>query len=207
MLMTTLLLGFYLIYRLKWNRIMVTAVLLVWAFIEISFFITNVVKIQDRWMYSFFELVLFAVMYVWYEARKTNNRFIKFVDIGKYANLISDLRQDTHIPKFSTHLIYLTKANTRNEIEEKIMNSIFSKKPKRADVYWFLHINRTDDPYTLNYEVTELIEETVIKVTINIGFRIQPRTEYYFKKIVGENGVASGTEYGRIARCIDEIQQ
>jgi KUP system potassium uptake protein len=186
MLMTTLLLGFYLIYRLKWNRIGVTAVLTVWGIIEISFFITNVVKIQDRWMFLFFELVLFAVMYVWYEARKINNRLIKFVDIGKYATLFPELRQDENIPKFSTHLIYLTKANKRNEIEEKIMNSIFSKKPKRADVYWFLHINRTDDPYTLNYEVTELIEETVIKVTINIGFRVQPRTEYYFKKIVSE---------------------
>lgn len=186
MLMTTLLLGYYLIYRLRWNRFAVASVLLIWGIIEISFFITNVVKIQDRWMFLVFELVLFGVMYVWYQARKINNRFIKFVDIGKYAWLFRELRSDENIPKFSTHLIYLTKANARNEIEEKIINSVFSKKPKRADVYWFLHINRTDDPYTLNYEVSELIEETVIKVTINIGFRVQPRTEYYFKKIVSE---------------------
>ncbi|HOX83688.1 MAG TPA: potassium transporter Kup, partial [Chryseolinea sp.] len=66
------------------------------------------------------------------------------------------------------------------------INSIFSKSPKRADVYWFLHIHRTDEPYTLSYEVTELVDDKVIKVTINVGFRVQPRTELFFKKIVNE---------------------
>jgi KUP system potassium uptake protein len=71
-------------------------------------------------------------------------------------------------------------------VEEKIIKSIFSKKPKRADVYWFLHLNRTNEPYTLNYNVSELIDDKVIKVNINVGFRIQPKTELYFKKIVQE---------------------
>jgi KUP system potassium uptake protein len=83
-------------------------------------------------------------------------------------------------------LIYLTKANNRQEIEEKIIKSIFSKHPKRADVYWFVHVHRTTDPYNLTYTVSELVEDKVIKVNINIGFRIQPRTELYFKKIVRE---------------------
>jgi KUP system potassium uptake protein len=69
-------------------------------------------------------------------------------------------------------------------VEEKIINSIFAKKPKRADVYWFVHINRTEQPYTLSYDVSELLDDKVIKVTINAGFRIQPKTELYFKKIV-----------------------
>ena len=66
------------------------------------------------------------------------------------------------------------------------MRSIFSKKPKRADVYWFVHINRTEEPYTCNYDVSELVDDKVIKVSINLGFRIQPKTELYFKKIVQE---------------------
>lgn len=123
-------------------------------------------------------------MYVWYYARKINNGFVKFVELGKYVPLMQELNEDDAIPKFATHLIYLSKANHRNQIEEKIIKSIFAKKPKRADVYWFLHINRTDAPYTLNYEVSELLDDKVIKVTINIGFRIQPKTEIYFKRIV-----------------------
>jgi len=186
MLMTTYLLGFFLVYKLKWKKIWVIALLLVFVVIEGSFFVANVVKIKERWMFLFFELFIFMVMYIWYYARKINNRFTKFIDLGKYVNQIDELSHDDDIPKFSTHLIYLTKANARGEIEEKIIKSIFSKKPKRADVYWFLHINRVENPYTLSYEVSELLDDKVIKVTINIGFRIQPRTELYFKKIVQE---------------------
>ena len=53
-------------------------------------------------------------------------------------------------------------------------------------MYWFLHLNRTNEPYTLTYDVSELIDDKVIKVNINVGFRIQPKTELYFKKIVQE---------------------
>jgi len=184
MMMTTVLLSYFMVYKLKWKMVWVVAILLLFSTIEISFFIANVAKIKERWMFLFFELFIFMVMYVWYYARKVNNRLTKFVDLGKYTTMISELSKDDNIPKFSTHLIYLTKANRRNEIEDKIIKSIFSKKPKRADVYWFLHIDRTENPYTLSYDVSELIDDKVIKININIGFRIQPRTELYFKQIV-----------------------
>ncbi len=184
MMMTTILLGYFLVYKLKWNKYMVISILLLFSTIEIAFFITNVAKIKERWMFLFFELFIFLVMYIWYYARKINNRYTHYVDLGKYTSQITELSEDDEIPKFSTHLIYLTKANTRNEIEDKIVKSILSKKPKRADVYWFLHINRTEEPFTLSYDVSELIDDKVIKVNINIGFRVQPKTEMYFKKIV-----------------------
>jgi KUP system potassium uptake protein len=186
MMMTTILLSYFMLYRKKWNVFLVVGILLVFATVEISFFITNVVKIKERWMFLFFELFIFMVMYVWYYARKINNKFVRFVELGKYTTMIKELSEDDAIPKFSTHLIYLTKADHREQIEEKIIKSIFSKKPKRADVYWFLHINRTDEPYTLSYEVTELLDDKVIKVSINVGFRIQPRSELFFKRIVQE---------------------
>lgn len=184
MLMTTLLLSHFLLYNLRWSKILVVGLLLLFLTIEVSFFIANVAKIKERWMFLFFELFIFLTMYVWYYARKINNRFTMFVDLGKYVSRIKELSQDEQIPKFSTHLIYLTKANHRHEIEEKIIHSIFAKKPKRADVYWFVHIHRTEEPYTLSYNVSELVDDKVIKVSVNVGFRIQPRTELYFKKIV-----------------------
>lgn len=186
MMMTTILLTYFLIFRLKWNKLLVLGILLLFASVELSFFIANVAKIKERWMFLFFELFIFLVMYIWFNARKTNNRFTHFVDLGKYVQKLKQLSQDPSIPAYSTHLIYLTKANSRHEIEEKIMHSIFAKKPKKASIYWFLHINRTEEPYTLNYEVSELIDDQVIKVNINVGFRIIPRTELYFKKIVQE---------------------
>ena len=186
MMMTTVLLNYFLIFRLKWNKIYVALIIGMFAIIETSFFIANVAKIKERWMFLFFELFIFMVMYVWHSARKINNKFVKFVDLGKFIPQLIELSTDDSIPKFSTHLIYLTKANSRSQIEEKIIKSIFSKKPKRADVYWFVHVNRTEEPFTMNYDVSELSDDKVIKVNINIGFRIQPKTEMYFKKIVQE---------------------
>ncbi len=186
MLMTTLLMCYFLRYRLSWSKVYVIIFAVVFGTIELSFFIANVAKIKERWMFLFFEVFIFMVMYIWYYARKINNKYTKFEELGKHSNKLKELSEDDSIPKFATHLIYLTKADKRHEIEEKIVKSIFAKKPKRADVYWFLHLNRTNKPYSLSYDVTELLDDKVIKVNINVGFRIQPKTELYFKRIVKE---------------------
>ena len=186
MMMTSLLLAYYLFFikkiKIGWIALMLT----VFALIEVSFFMANIVKIKERWMFLFFELFIFMVMYVWYYSRKINNRFLKFVNLAEETPKLQALSSDDAIPKYATHLIYLSKANKAYEIEEKIIKSIFAKKPKRADVYWFLHINRTNEPFTLDYEVIELLDDKVIKVVLNVGFRIQPKVELYFKKIVQE---------------------
>jgi len=186
MMMTTVLLGYYLIFIRKVSMSVVTLILVLFAIIEVSFFIANVSKIKQRWMFLFFELFIFMVMYVWYYSRKINNTFLRFTNLMEQTPLLQELSEDDSIPKYATHLIYLSKADKTNEIEEKIIKSIFAKKPKRADVYWFLHINRTNDPFALNYEVVELLDDKVIKVVLNVGFRIQPKVELYFKKIVQE---------------------
>ncbi|MDA3613480.1 KUP/HAK/KT family potassium transporter [Polluticaenibacter yanchengensis] len=187
MITTTILLSYFLLYKLKWNRVLVFFFLLVFAVIEISFFTANVVKFRDGGYITVFAgSIFFFVMYVSYFARKINNSYTKFEDLGKYAYTIAELSNDESIPKFTTHLIYLTKADRRDQIEDKIIKSIFDKKPKRADVYWFFHINRTNYPYTLDYEVSELVDDKVIKIVLNIGFRIQPKTELYFEKIIDD---------------------
>ncbi|OCK52478.1 potassium transporter Kup [Chryseobacterium sp. CBo1] len=187
MMMTTFLLSFFLVYKLKWNKIFVFLLLSVFIIIEISFFIANLVKFQEGgYITVFVGGIFFMVMYISYFGRKINNRYTKFTDLGKFANQIVELSHDETIPKYTTHLIYLTKADRRDQIEEKIINSIFDKKPKRADVYWFFHINRTNHPYTLDYEVSELVDDKVIKIVLNIGFRIQPKTELYFEKIIDD---------------------
>lgn len=187
MLTTTLLLSYFLFFKLKWNKFFVSLFLLVFLLIEISFFIANAVKFKEGGYITVIAgSIFFFVMYVSYFARKINNGYTKYEDLGKYAHTIAELSNDQNIPKFSTHLIYLTKAERRDLIESKIIKSIFDKKPKRADVYWFFHVNRTNQPYTLDYEVSELVDDKVIKIVLNIGFRVQPKTQLFFEKVIDD---------------------
>jgi KUP system potassium uptake protein len=184
MIMTTILLSYFLIAIKKWKKIYVYILSTFFLIIEFSFFTANIIKIKESWTFLLFAILVFGIMYVWYFVRKSNNKLVKFVSLLSFSQKLEELTEDDDIPKFSTHLIYLTKANSRHGIEEKIINSIFSKKPKRADVYWFLHIERTNEPYTLEYDVEELVNDKVIKINIFVGFRVQPLSENYFKRIV-----------------------
>ncbi len=187
MLVTTYLLSYYLRLRLKWNKFAVYALVVFFASIEITFLLANANKFTDGgYITLIIALGFIFVMYSVYYGRKVRNKLTKFVDIGEYVEILKELSADEKIPKYATHLIYLTKAELRHQVEKKIIKSILAKKPKRADVYWFVHLNRTDEPHTLSYDVSELVDDTIIKVNINVGFRIQPRTELYFKKIVDD---------------------
>jgi len=186
MLMTTILMYYFLRYVKHFPLILVILILVVFATVESSFFIANAVKIVKRLFFLVFEFGLIFTMYIWYNARKINNRFLNFVNLSEYIPLLEILSKDTSVPKFSSHLIYLTKANKHTQIEQKIIYSIFSHNPKRADVYWFVHIERTDEPYTMEYGVDELKDDKVIRIELRVGFRVQPRVGMMFRKVVDE---------------------
>ncbi len=186
MLMTTILMFYFLRYVKHYPLFIVAIVVFIFLTVESSFFVANAVKILKRWMFLVFEVGLIFTMYIWYSARKINNRFLNFIDLKEHIPLIEDLSADKSIPKFATHLIYLTKANRASQIEQKVLYSIFSRNPKRADIYWFVHIERTDEPYTMEYTVEELKNDKVIRVEFRLGFRIQPRVNLMFRKVVQE---------------------
>jgi len=123
-------------------------------------------------------------MYVWFRSRKIKNRYVEFVKLEDYLPLLQELSNDTTINKYATHLIYLTSANNPKEIEHKITYSIFNKKPKRADIYWFVHVDTMDDPYTCEYEVTTIIPNEVIRVEFRLGFRIEPKLNLMVRRVV-----------------------
>ncbi|MBS7566888.1 KUP/HAK/KT family potassium transporter [Mucilaginibacter sp. Bleaf8] len=186
MLMTTVLMYYFMRYVKHWPLWLVAIIMCVFLSIEFSFFVANAVKIVKRIFFLVFEVGLIFTMYIWYRARKINNRFLNFVDLKDYIPMLKAMSNDQGIPKFATHLIYLTKANNSKQIEQKIIYSILSRKPKRADVYWFVHIERTDEPYTMEYTVEELEDDKVIRLEFRIGFRIQPRVNVLFRKAVEE---------------------
>lgn len=184
MLMTTILMFYFMRYVKHWPLWLVVIILCVFLSVEFSFFVANAVKILKRLFFLVFEVGLIFTMYIWFRARKINNRFLSFVDLKDYIPMLNSMSKDQGIPKYATHLIYLTKANNSKQVEQKIIYSILSRKPKRADVYWFVHIERTDEPFTMEYSVEELEDDKVIRVEFRLGFRINPRVNVLFRKVV-----------------------
>ena len=195
MMMTTALMFGYMKFVRKWHMAVVLTIIGIFFTVEGAFFVANVAKIKQRWMFLFFELGLVFVMYIWFNARKITNRYLNFININKYADDLIGLSIDKDVPKYATHLVYLTKANNEKQIEQRIIDSILNKKPKRADVYWFIHIDIMDAPYTLEYDVVELIKGKVIRVDFRLGFRIQPRIHKLFKKVMQEMYVSNELEF------------
>ncbi len=159
--------------------------LVVYLTIEFGFLTANLDKFPHG---GFVTLIvgggLFVVMYTWFRARKIKNRYVEFVRLDQYLPTIQELSNDMSIPKYATHLVYLTSANNPKEIEHKIMYSILNRKPKRADIYWFVHVDTQDDPYTAQYTVDTIVPNEVIRVEFRLGFRMEPRINLMFKKVV-----------------------
>jgi KUP system potassium uptake protein len=161
--------------------------LLVYLAIESSFLIANLQKfLHGGYVTLIVGGALFAVMYVWFRSRKIKNRYVEFVRLEHYIHMIQELSNDKTIPKYATHLVYMTSANNPNEIEHKIIYSILNKKPKRADIYWFVHVDVVDDPYTCEYSVEHIIPNDIIRVEFKVGFRVEQRINLMFRKVVEE---------------------
>ncbi len=158
MLMTTFLMYYFLRYIKHYPFWIVGAIITIFVCVESSFFVANVVKLLKRLFFLVFEIGLITTMYVWYNARKITLKLLPFVYIKDYFDLIERLSRDKSIPKFATHLVYLTKADSHKQIEKRIIDSIFSHTTKRADIYWLLNIGRADAPYTMDYSVEPLLE-------------------------------------------------
>ncbi|MEN9571913.1 MAG: hypothetical protein RL172_3144, partial [Bacteroidota bacterium] len=159
--------------------------LTVYLGLEIGFLIANL----DKFPHGGFIAVivggaLFCVMYIWYRSRKIKNRYVEFVRLEEYIPKLEELSNDLTVPKYATHLVYMTSANNPKEIEHKIIYSILSGKPKRADIYWFVHVDTLDDPYTSEYVVEHIIPNDIIRVEFRLGFRVAPRVNLMFKKVV-----------------------
>ncbi len=184
MLSTSVLFANYLVSK-RVAPVLIYIYLIVYIGLEVCFLVANLDKFPHG---GFIALMvggaLFAVMYVWFRARKIKNRYVEFVRLEEYVPKLEELSSDLSVPKYATHLVYMTSANNPKEIEHKIIYSILSGKPKRADIYWFVHVDTLDDPYTCEYVVEHIIPNDIIRVEFRLGFRMAPRINLMFKKVV-----------------------
>jgi KUP system potassium uptake protein len=184
MIATSILFANFLVLR-RTKPSLIILYLILYLTIEFSFLWANMEKFPHG---GYVTLIvggaLFLIMYNWFKARKIKNRYVEFVRLENYIHKIQELSNDRSVPKYATHLVYLTSADNPREIEHKIIYSILNKKPKRADIYWFIHVDTVDTPYTSEYTVSHIIPNDIIRVEFRLGFRVQPRINLLFRKVV-----------------------
>lgn len=191
MLMTTLLLGFYL--RMN-GTARVAALVFVGAYcvIEGIFLAANLSKFMaGGWFTLLIGGLLCFIMLVWIVALRIRRRHLSSKRTSNYYGIISDIKADITIPKYASNLVYVNHAHGEGSVDDKLVYSIINKQPKRADHYWLLNLEFVDTPDTLEYTFTPLVKDTLFSVTMRIGFRIEPRVSLYLRQIV-EDLVAEG---------------
>ncbi|MFT4205005.1 MAG: KUP/HAK/KT family potassium transporter [Chitinophagaceae bacterium] len=173
--------------------------LAVFLTIEFSFFFANLDKFpHGGYVTVIVAGLLFYVMYTWYRARKIKNRYVEFVRLEHYIPMIQELGNDKTVVKYATHLVYMTSADNPKEIEHKIVYSILNRKPKRADIYWFVHVDVLDEPYTCEYVVDHIIPNDIIRVEFRLGFRVEQKINLMLRKVVED--LATNREVNIVSR-------
>ncbi|WP_435371182.1 KUP/HAK/KT family potassium transporter, partial [Paramuribaculum intestinale] len=191
MLTTTLLLAFWL--RLRGvNMIVVGAFFTFFMTVEGIFFFANMSKfVHGGWFSLMIAAVVGSIMIVWRNSTRRRASFIEYRRMADSAATISAVKADREIPKYASNLVYLSRSGDPSLVESKLLYSIVNKQPKRADHYWFVHIDHVDSPDELSYSVSVAVPETIYVVTMHLGFRVAPRISVYLRQIV-EDLVASG---------------
>ncbi len=185
MLTTTFLLIFYLRIKRRWPVYLMIPVICTFLLIEGAFLIANLAKFKHGgYMTLMVGSVFVIVMYIWHQAYRIKQQLTEYTALSPLLEAFKAIRDDEVISKYSTHLVYLSNSCDPDKVETKIIYSVFQKAPKRADYYWFLHMHVTDEPYTLQYKVTHMQVEDIIRVDFYLGFRIEPRLNLFFRKVV-----------------------
>ena len=191
MLMTTILLGFYLHHKgvSRWIVILFMAVFIA---IEGVFLVSNMFKfLHGGWYTLLLAGIICAIMLFWRRARNIRNSYIEYKDFDSNLNIIKAISNDCEIPKYAANVVYISKSESPDKVESKLLYSIINKHPKRADHYWVIRVHYDDAPDTLEYKYDILIPHTLVSIDITIGFRIQPQVSVYLRQIV-EDLVAAG---------------
>ncbi|MBU3681806.1 MAG: potassium transporter Kup [Flavobacterium sp.] len=184
MIMTTVLLNFYLIMK-RVSLFILIPLITIYLIIEFSFLYANITKFADGGFVTLIiAIALISIMTTWYLAKQISKNYTKFVKIEDYKKVLAELSVDLSIPKYATHLVYMTNASRTDEIEEKVMYSILQKRPKRADIYWFVHVNILNEPYNREYKVTEIIKDDLFRIDFNLGFREATKINLMFKEVL-----------------------
>ncbi|WP_375419416.1 KUP/HAK/KT family potassium transporter [uncultured Hymenobacter sp.] len=186
MLMTTLLLAYYL-WQQRISPVLRGLFLVLYLTVEGAYLVANLRKFPEGgWLSVALSLLILAVIGAWIQGRRIRQDLTEFVPLAEWLPLLQTLSNDTTVPKYATHLVYLTKSTDPKLIENGIIHSIFKKNPKRADVYYFVHVTTDDEPYTRTFHVEHVLPQELVRIDFKLGFRVDQAINYLFRQVVGD---------------------
>lgn len=189
MIMTTILLNAWLATS-NFNKFFAKLIVIFFFSIETIFLITNSIKyLHGGYITLGIALVIIMIMIIWHygELLKNDNTFHReYVSLLAYKNQLKNLSQDQSMPLYATNLVYLTHVHNGYKIKKDILYSILDKRPKRAQVYWFVTVNVTDNPYTTAYSVDTYNTNYMVNVQLYLGFRMEQKVNLFLRQIINE---------------------
>ena len=199
MINTSILFLFYLSCR-KVSKIIIFGFAAIYLPIELSFFAANAMKFfHGGWIVFVGALMVFFVMWIWYQAKIFKRRHIQYTNLNEVLPLLVKVSNDKTLPKTATHLVYMTSSSYPDEIETKIMYSLLERRPKRANVYWFVHVEIVDEPYICDYKVSVIAPQDAVRIDFRLGFKVEPRINMLFKQVleslINNNEIDMDTDY------------
>lgn len=184
MVMTSILLCYLLILKYRKTQIIYIGIFAVFLLIEGIFLLSNLGKIMHG---GAFTLVLsigfFVLLFLYYKARQLRKSITEYISMKKVIPLLNAVRNDPGIQYEASNLVYPTRSNTPNKLDSTVYFSLFKKRPRKAGVYWFLHLDILSDPWGVHYTVNEVIDKQCYYVTLQLGFKEEHRIEYMMRKI------------------------
>lgn len=186
MFVTTLLLSIYL-YKVKAKKIFAVIFLMFFGIEELFFLYANSLKfVNGGYITVFIALLIFIIMFIWYRGTEIKERESQYLTMKNYTKQLLQLSMDKSVPKYATNLVYLTGAKREEDVDYAVLYSILNKQPKRANVYFFVHINVIDKPYKREYKVTKFSDKKILKITFNLGFREHQRVNMFMHQVIDD---------------------
>ena len=186
MFVTTLLLSVYL-YKVKKDKVFATIFLIFFGIEEILFLYANSLKfVNGGYITVIIALLIFTIMFILYKGTEIKERESQYLTVKNYTKQLLQLSADKNVPKYATNLVYLTGAKQEEDVDYSVLYSILNKQPKRANVYFFVHINVIDKPYKREYKVTKFSDKKILKITFNLGFRENQRVNMFMHQVIAD---------------------
>ncbi len=167
------------------QRIAAVIFTVVFFALEGVFFVSSLGKFMaGGYVAIIISLAILFIMICWYRGTQIEQAQNIFLQMREHLQDIKDLQMDITIPLCSHNMVYLVKGNESEKIDRDILYSILDKDPKRAEAYWFVSVNTTDDPYQKNYEVETYGTDYIFRVNLYLGFKVKPSVNIYLRQVV-----------------------